>query len=131
MQVKQKRRIYDITNVLEGIGLIEKRSKNSVVWRGFGQEGDKIDNRAKEIRSDIRSLERLDNVLAHQNECLGISLGNIIDEACAKELYHVLHRKLLEVFPQSTLLAIKAPSGTTMGVSSRPVIILFMISNNF
>ena len=26
----QKRRIYDITNVLEGIGLIEKRSKNNI-----------------------------------------------------------------------------------------------------
>ena len=26
----QKRRIYDITNVLEGIGLIEKKSKNNI-----------------------------------------------------------------------------------------------------
>jgi E2F/DP family winged-helix DNA-binding domain len=30
----QKRRIYDITNVLEGIGLIEKKSKNNIQWRG-------------------------------------------------------------------------------------------------
>nr|CAG8550969.1 7546_t:CDS:2 [Entrophospora candida] len=29
----QKRRIYDITNVLEGIGLIEKNSKNHVRWK--------------------------------------------------------------------------------------------------
>jgi transcription factor E2F3 len=29
----QKRRIYDITNVLEGISLIEKRSKNMIHWR--------------------------------------------------------------------------------------------------
>ncbi|KAG1106993.1 hypothetical protein G6F42_016531 [Rhizopus arrhizus] len=28
----QKRRIYDITNVLEGIRLIEKNSKNHVRW---------------------------------------------------------------------------------------------------
>lgn len=28
-----KRRIYDITNVLEGIDLIEKSGKNSVKWR--------------------------------------------------------------------------------------------------
>lgn len=33
LSVKQKRRIYDITNVLEGIGLIEKRSKNIIQWR--------------------------------------------------------------------------------------------------
>jgi hypothetical protein len=30
----QKRRIYDITNVLEGIGLIEKTIKNKIKWRG-------------------------------------------------------------------------------------------------
>ena len=29
----QKRRIYDITNVLEGIGLIVKKSKNNIQWR--------------------------------------------------------------------------------------------------
>lgn len=28
----QKRRIYDITNVLEGIGLIEKTIKNKIRW---------------------------------------------------------------------------------------------------
>jgi len=33
--VTQKRRIYDITNVLEGIGLIEKRSKNVIYWKYF------------------------------------------------------------------------------------------------
>lgn len=30
----QKRRIYDITNVLEGIGLIEKTIKNKIKWKG-------------------------------------------------------------------------------------------------
>ena len=29
----QKRRIYDITNVLEGIGLIEKKGKNEIRWK--------------------------------------------------------------------------------------------------
>lgn len=28
----QKRRIYDITNVLEGIGLIRKGGKNHIKW---------------------------------------------------------------------------------------------------
>ena len=32
----QKRRIYDITNVLEGIGLICKVSKNNIRWEGPG-----------------------------------------------------------------------------------------------
>ena len=33
LDVKQKRRIYDITNVLEGVGLIEKNSKNIIQWK--------------------------------------------------------------------------------------------------
>ena len=36
----QKRRIYDITNVLEGLGIVTKKSKNHVVCKcnvqGFG-----------------------------------------------------------------------------------------------
>ena len=33
----QKRRIYDITNVLEGVGLIKKKSKNNIEWRSVKQ----------------------------------------------------------------------------------------------
>ena len=33
----QKRRIYDITNVLEGIGLIAKYKKNKIRWAGTDQ----------------------------------------------------------------------------------------------
>jgi hypothetical protein len=29
----KKRRIYDITNVMEGIGIIEKQSKNIIQWK--------------------------------------------------------------------------------------------------
>ena len=38
----QKRRIYDITNVLEGIGLIEKRNKNHIAWIGDKPRKDKL-----------------------------------------------------------------------------------------
>jgi E2F/DP family winged-helix DNA-binding domain/E2F transcription factor CC-MB domain len=30
-----KRRLYDITNVLEGFGLIDKSERNSIIWKGF------------------------------------------------------------------------------------------------
>jgi predicted transcriptional regulator len=34
----QKRRIYDITNVLEGVGLISKASKNHIRWKASDPE---------------------------------------------------------------------------------------------
>ena len=38
----QKRRIYDITNVLEGIGLIKKVGKNNIRWEGPGSDMRKL-----------------------------------------------------------------------------------------
>ena len=47
----QKRRIYDITNVLEGIGLIDKKSKNNIQWKGTGLE----DN--EEVQQDLHAIQ--------------------------------------------------------------------------
>jgi transcription factor E2F3 len=46
----QKRRVYDITNVLEGIGLIEKQTKNKIKWTGVSKYGLTT---AAEVRSRI------------------------------------------------------------------------------
>ncbi|GFO13918.1 transcription factor e2f3 [Plakobranchus ocellatus] len=66
----QKRRIYDITNVLEGINLIQKKSKNNIQWRGaantFTASGEpsipqvtQISTASVDLHSDIRSLSSL------------------------------------------------------------------------
>lgn len=56
----QKRRIYDITNVLEGVGLIEKKSKNNIIWKPAVPSGSpehEEDERTLELAS--ASLQRL------------------------------------------------------------------------
>ena len=56
MQV-QKRRIYDITNVLEGIGLIEKKSKNNIQWKGSSQcSGEELQNEHRILQEDVQRL---------------------------------------------------------------------------
>lgn len=55
----QKRRIYDITNVLEGVGLIEKKSKNNIRWKGAGDggRGGDADPDLDRLRSDMSKLD--------------------------------------------------------------------------
>lgn len=33
LKVKQRRRIYDIVNVMEGIGLVKKVNKYNIIWQ--------------------------------------------------------------------------------------------------
>uniref|UniRef100_A0A8D8YLY7 Transcription factor E2F2 n=1 Tax=Cacopsylla melanoneura TaxID=428564 RepID=A0A8D8YLY7_9HEMI len=48
----QKRRIYDITNVLEGIGILEKKSKNNIQWKG----GRMPTSQSSQLQADINHL---------------------------------------------------------------------------
>ena len=45
----QKRRVYDITNVLQGIGYIEKIHKNKMQWIGGSKD--------MEINKEIAQLD--------------------------------------------------------------------------
>ena len=57
----QKRRIYDITNVLEGIGLISKYKKNKIRWAGDDKQ-----KRSSQIMFSTKRLKKVeeDNDLA-------------------------------------------------------------------
>ncbi|TRY98604.1 hypothetical protein DNTS_005286 [Danionella cerebrum] len=65
----QKRRIYDITNVLEGIHLISKKSKNNIQWLGNRIDGESV-ARLQELQKEVSELteaeEKLDELL---NKC--------------------------------------------------------------
>ncbi|KAL3787529.1 hypothetical protein HJC23_013738 [Cyclotella cryptica] len=62
----QKRRIYDITNVLEGVGLIEKRTRNHIAWVGnledlreaspLGRRTKKTEEEEEENRGEVEAI---------------------------------------------------------------------------
>lgn len=102
--VTQKRRIYDITNVLEGIGLIEKISKNVVQWKGpFGDNAKKL-----------RDLREKEDLLDQHLTWVQQSIKNIYDEYSA--LSYVNQEDICNCFTGHTVLAVQAPTGTQLDV---------------
>ena len=71
-----KRRIYDITNVLEGIGLLEKCSKNTIKWKGSGAKVDPAEEaELARLGSVVDSLKKKDAELNKHMETLKNSLN--------------------------------------------------------
>ncbi|KAH7279921.1 hypothetical protein KP509_37G043700 [Ceratopteris richardii] len=115
----QKRRIYDITNVLEGVGLIEKKLKNRIQWRGLDSAGSSdMINEVGYLKAEVESLllqERtLDNCIRETREQLRI----LSEDENNKQWLYVTEEDIkgLQCFQNQTLIAIKAPHGTTLEV---------------
>ncbi|XP_066434593.1 transcription factor E2F5 [Eleutherodactylus coqui] len=118
LAVRQKRRIYDITNVLEGIGLIEKKSKNSIQWKGVGAgcNTKEILDRLKNLKAEIGDLELKEKELDQQKVWLQQSINNVMDDSENQIFSFVTHDDLCSCFNGDTLLAVQAPSGTQLEV---------------
>ncbi|KAM3931415.1 LOW QUALITY PROTEIN: transcription factor E2F6 [Leptodactylus fuscus] len=137
----RKRRVYDITNVLDGIRLIQKRSKNLVQWVGsdLNLAGTEISQQQR-IRNDINDLtameEALDELIldcAHQLFRLtddgankkypfidyvlythNILSASLTWETFAYVTYQDLHS--IEDYHEQVVFAVKAPEETKLEV---------------
>ncbi|CAG5135456.1 unnamed protein product [Candidula unifasciata] len=118
LAVRQKRRIYDITNVLEGIGLIEKKSKNSIQWKGSGPGSNSrdISERLITLKNDLADLKEQELEIDKHKEWVQQSIKNVTDEVSNTRLAYVTHEDICHCFKGDTLLAIQAPSGTQLEV---------------
>ncbi|OMJ70071.1 hypothetical protein SteCoe_32033 [Stentor coeruleus] len=102
-----KRRIYDITNVLEGVGLVEKKLKNRIQWVGDSLENSEILDlfQSQEANLDFwtREMERkIDDLLETNKDLTYLTLEDLQN----------LHGT------QKTMIAIRSPPGTSVEVVS-------------
>ncbi|XP_044516528.1 transcription factor E2F4 isoform X2 [Gracilinanus agilis] len=118
LAVRQKRRIYDITNVLEGIGLIEKKSKNSIQWKGVGPGCNtrEIADKLIELKAEIEELQQREQELDQHKVWVQQSIRNVTEDVQNNCLAYVTHEDICKCFTGDTLLAIRAPSGTSLEV---------------
>ncbi|KAJ9181317.1 hypothetical protein P3X46_009457 [Hevea brasiliensis] len=115
----QKRRIYDITNVLEGIGLIEKKLKNRIRWKGVdASRPGEADGDACSLQAEIEKLSMEEHGLDDQIREMQERLRELSEEENNQKWLFVTEEdiKSLPCFLNETLIAIKAPHGTTLEV---------------
>lgn len=102
----QKRRIYDITNVLEGIGILEKKSKNNIQWKC----GNSLCNIEKNnrIQRDRYLLEQKENML----DRMIVEMRNMtgVDMQTTKHAYVTCQDlNSIDMFKDQIIVVIKAP----------------------
>ncbi|PON65403.1 E2F Family [Parasponia andersonii] len=115
----QKRRIYDITNVLEGIGLIEKKLKNRIQWKGLdvSRPGDADENYAS-LQAEVENLSIEEHRVDEQIREMQERLRDLSEDENNQKWLFVTEDDIkgLPCFQNETLIAIKAPHGTTLEV---------------
>ena len=123
----QKRRIYDITNVLEGIGLIDKQSRNNVVWRGDEQttvSSQAVSGEIEELVAENARLEAEDKALDAELERATLLREQFTEQE--QEMMFLNHSDVrsLPNLRESAVIAIRAPIGTSLEVPDPDVVSL-------
>ncbi|RDX72235.1 Transcription factor E2FC, partial [Mucuna pruriens] len=115
----QKRRIYDITNVLEGVGLIEKTSKNHIQWKGCDGLGPReLEDQVNSLKAEVESLYaeecELDDCIRKKQELL----RNLEDKESSQKYLFLTKEDILSLpcFQNQEIIAIKAPKASFIEV---------------
>ncbi|KAG2496501.1 hypothetical protein HYH03_005326 [Edaphochlamys debaryana] len=115
----QKRRIYDITNVLEGVGLIEKKSKNNIRWKGASSGADKdAEPESARLKQDMAALLDQERSLDENIRIMTGAIQALSDNPLNRPRLYVTDDDVtgLPCFANDTIFAVKAPPGTTLEV---------------
>ncbi|XP_061709340.1 transcription factor E2F2 isoform X2 [Cydia pomonella] len=112
----QKRRIYDITNVLEGIGILEKRSKNNIQWKCGSAACGGEQARARRLRREVRALATREARVSRAVASAELALGRLSADHGALAYITYADLRFIKDFRNQTVIPIKAPPDTRLSV---------------
>lgn len=96
-----KRRLYDITNVLDGAGLIQKTSRNNIQW--MGRESSPY----ADLEAEIDLLEAKENNLDELIFYLKSKINSVLEEDAKYHYVTSQDLKNIEDFSQRMLIGVK------------------------
>jgi transcription factor E2F3 len=116
----QKRRIYDITNVLEGIGFIEKVLKNKIKWIG-NIENFAIENEIKILSQELEYLQNEESEIDKWMLRLQENLSGLAKDDSNSQFSYVTFEDIKAVRSltkdsNQPFMVIRAPKGTILEV---------------
>ncbi|XP_065586771.1 transcription factor E2F6 isoform X2 [Cyrtonyx montezumae] len=115
----QKRRIYDITSVLDGIELIRKRSKNRIQW--VGSKLDQVVGLAAQqqnLKDELSDLSAMEEALDELIKDCAHQLFDLTDDKENAKLAYVTYQDIcsIQAFQKQIVIAIKAPEETKLEI---------------
>ncbi|XP_072535020.1 transcription factor E2F3-like [Salminus brasiliensis] len=115
----QKRRLYDITNVLEGVHLIKKKSKNNIQWMGcnLSEVGGVLTQKqtlSSEVAQLVQEERRLDELIQRCTQ----EVKQMTESSNGQKFAYVTYQDLRRdrSLRDQTVIVVKAPSGTKLEV---------------
>ena len=121
----KKRRIYDITNVLEGIGYVQKHAKNEISWIRTEVLNNFSNSLLYNLKQDINNkknefleLEKINKSLDTEIEKIKDEFNLISQEEDFNQYGYITFTDLNDLSNNEKydLLAIKAPKGTSIDI---------------
>ncbi|KAB5586720.1 hypothetical protein PHYPO_G00004830 [Pangasianodon hypophthalmus] len=115
----QKRRLYDITNVLEGVHLIKKKSKNNIQWMGcnLSEVGGVLTHKqtlSSEVAQLVQEERRLDELIQRCTQ----EVKQMTESSHSQKFAYVTYQDLRRdhSLKDQTVIVVRAPSETKLEV---------------
>ncbi|XP_061633235.1 transcription factor E2F3-like isoform X1 [Phyllopteryx taeniolatus] len=116
----QKRRLYDITNVLEGIHLIKKKSKNNIQWMGCSLlEVEGSLNQRQRLAAEVSALVEEEQRLEQLIQRCSLDARHMSESPGNEKYAYVTYEdiKRLGNLQDQTVIVVKAPTDTKLEVT--------------
>lgn len=115
----QKRRLYDITNVLEGIHLIKKKSKNNIQWMGCSLlEVEGTLTQRQRLTAEVSALGEEEQRLEQLIQRCSLDMRHMSELPGNQKYSYVTYQDIKQLgnLRDQTVIVVKAPTDTKLEV---------------